>query len=248
MKTDFTQITFDPKNHSYTYPLDGRVIPLTSVSSVCKTLEEPFDRDAVSLRISAREGRAVPDILAEWEAKGKASRELGSQVHEYIRIVLTGQAPPQDPITAINSILPEIRAFDGFWREARIYMGVREIEWVIGDIDYGLAGTIDALIYHKETRMFHLLDWKTGKFSSYNNFGKLRQPFADLDAGEMQKYSLQLGLYRLILERNADLPAPVGDSYLVHLNGYGHHQVYKALDLGDRLEKWLEEKRPISNL
>lgn len=219
MKTDFTQIQikFNPENHSYTY----RCVPLTSVTSLCKLLEPPFDRDGISQRVAAKQGRPVADILAEWDAKGQASCELDSQVHEYIRFILVGQAPPRDPITSINSIVPEMKAFDAFWREARTTMSVREVEWVIGDAAWGLAGTVDALVYHRETGKFHLFDWKTGKLAHTNDFSRLRPPFDDLDAAELQKYSLQLGLYRLILERNADLPAPLGDSYLVHLTPYG---------------------------
>lgn len=238
MKTDFTKINFDPdpENHSYTY----QGIPLTSVTALCKMLEPPFDRDGISQRVAAKQGRPVADILAEWDAKGTASRELGNRVHEYIRFVLTGQAPAQDPITALSDMPPEIQAFDNYWRKAQTTMNVKEVEWVIGDAAWGIAGTVDALAYHYGTSKFHLFDWKTGKLNHTNDFSNLRPPFDDLDAAQFQKYSLQLGLYRLILERNAGLPTPLGDSYLVHLTPHGSYQIHQALDLGDRLTNWLD--------
>ncbi|MCK6629326.1 MAG: hypothetical protein L6R45_29635 [Anaerolineae bacterium] len=55
MKTDFTQIIFDPTNHSYTY--HGR--PLISVTRRLSQLKKPFDREPWARREAEKHGGHV---------------------------------------------------------------------------------------------------------------------------------------------------------------------------------------------
>ena len=64
----------------------------------------------------------------------------------------------------------------------------------------GLAGTIDALFLRNG--ILYILDWKTnGKLrtDSDKNYSKLFPPFSDQWENEMNKYSIQLNLYKLML-------------------------------------------------
>lgn len=106
----------------------------------------------------------------------------------------------------------------------------------------GIAGTVDALLLSNDGhRLSHVWDWKTGKeFKTENRFQNLLPPFEDLPDSDLSAYSLQLSLYRLIIERNTSLE--VGDCYIAHLDPVGGYHIHKALDLRERVESWLRSK------
>ena len=229
MNTDFSQIIFDPTKHSYT--LNGQT--LTSVTKTVKQFQKPFDRDRIAARVAQKQGRPVEDIIAEWEAKGEASRRLGTQVHERIEKILTGRSTAAgDPFMSLNE-LPEMDAFAKLWHRLRKRVNVHQTEWVVGDTAMGIAGTVDSVFYGQDTEQYHVWDWKTGKFDTANRFENLLPPFSHLDASKLHIYSLQTSLYRLIIERNTDLE--MGDSYLVHLGPDGNYMVHQAVDLRSQL-------------
>ena len=245
MTTDFSQIVFDQANH--TYRLGDQA--LTSVTKTISQFKPPFDRAYWAERKATERGVPIQAILDEWDAKAKASQERGTQVHQYIAHVLATFAAGNlimpgpdagDPFLGLNVRLPEMQAFDFLWQQ-KTNIRVEGVEWIIGDADLGIAGTVDALLLNTETLAYHLWDWKTGsKFSLNNRFQPLLHPFEDLEDCDLNNYSLQLSLYRLIVERNTSLS--IGDAYLVYLPQDGYYQIYKALDLRDRLEQWLEER------
>lgn len=234
---DFTNIKFNPGFHTYTY--EGK--RLNNVTSIIKPLN-PFDRDGKAAEIAKRKGIAVEDVLADWEAKGKASREHGTLIHEYVADMLLGVIRDNDPFLSLNSFLPEMEAFNQFWASMHKMAEVVKIEWVVGDIELKIAGTLDSLFLRDG--MLHIFDWKTGKeFTTKSNFNKqCLPPFDDLDDCELIKYSFQTSLYRLCIERNRqdDLGGyPIGDSYIVYLSQSGVYHIYKAIDFRDRLLDWL---------
>lgn len=233
MSTNFAEIIFNPTTHSYTY----HGAPLTSVSKTIAQLKPAFDREGIAAKKAAQRGCTVADVLAEWDMASRVAMARGTRVHEWIAQSLRGELPVQtDMFLALNQRLPEMDAFNKFWVE-RPGAGIPaiEVEWVIGDSDLGIGGTVDCVIANGDT--LHILDWKTGKFSTENRFQKCLMPFNDLDDCEYVNYSLQLSLYRLIVERNTDYK--LGAGYIVHLMPDGMFWVHPALDLRGRLIEWL---------
>lgn len=237
MISDFTfnQIQFDPQAHRY--HLQGR--ELVSVTKIIKRLEPAFDRQGIAAKKARKTGQSVGDILAEWEAKGQAGRERGTRVHRYIEQALRGQLPYDNPIQALNDRLPEMDGFDVLWQRMQGLLQPRleYVEWVVGDPALGVAGTLDTLLFSGTTGQSHIFDWKTGKFFVENPFQKLLPPFDDLSASEFNKYSLQISLYRLIVERYTG--TEMGEGQIAHLAQSGAYQIYTALDLRARLLDWL---------
>jgi hypothetical protein len=243
VKTDFSQIQFNEEEHRYF--LDGK--ELTSVTAKIKEFQTPFDRDRIAQRTAEKQGRTVAEILAEWEAKGEKGRKLGKIVHAHIEETLSRNGNKQagqlalDPFLSLNLKLPEIEAFDNLWRQTvpTVSWCQEHVEWIIGDAELGIAGTVDTVLFSHQTKKYHIWDWKTGKFDLNNKWQNLLEPFDYLDASKFNIYSLQVSLYRLIIERNTGLE--LGDSYLVHLShptmGY---EVHRAIDLRERLLAWLE--------
>jgi ATP-dependent exoDNAse (exonuclease V) beta subunit len=241
MTTDFKQIEFNPNNH--TYSLNGE--KLTPVTTIIKHFQKPFDRDAVAQRVSVKELRAKAEIIAEWEAKAERSRTIGTAIHSHIEQVLRGNTVGQlelDPFLSLNTMLPEIVSFNRFWQELcpKVSYSMDHIEWVIGDHEFGIAGIVDTMLFSPETGKYHIWDWKSGNFDLHNKWENLLHPFGYLDATKLHIYSLQVSLYRLIVERNTGLQ--LGDSYLVHLTADGH-QVHRAVDLRSHLSDWFGGKK-----
>lgn len=239
LRTNFTQIIFNQASHSYTY--HGQ--PLTPVSRIVSQLKPPFDREGIAARTATRRGVGVATVLAEWDKARDVSMARGTRVHEYIARKLTGKAePPQtDMFLALNQQLAEMDAFDRFWvATPDVGHPAEQVEWVIGDAELGIAGTVDAIL-RGDPGILHIFDWKTGKeFKTENRFQKLLPPFDDLDDCDLSSYSLQLSLYRLIVQRNID--NELGDSYIVHLTSDGEYIIHKALDLRERLMDYLTQR------
>ena len=231
-------IEFDPATHTYTCA--GQ--QLTSVTTLVKELTPPFDRDGIAARCARREGQTVEQVLAEWDAKGKASMQRGTDCHDYIDGVLSGEC---DPIkAALNERLPEMDAFDKAWLAFRERLDARVVakETIVGDPELGIAGRVDVILdvtpARQDTRRC-LIDWKTGtKFETQGRFGSLLPPFADVGDCELNRYSLQLSLYRLLLEREEPGRA-WGDSYLIHLRGDKSFHIHRAHDYRERALAWL---------
>lgn len=232
----FNDIQFTPEYH--TYRLKGR--RLTAVTQFTAQFTPEFDRDYWSAKKAEERGIPQAEILAEWAAKGQASREKGTAIHEHIAAVLNDTEWPlqPDPFLALNEsdFPPECGAFNLLWGARLSALAqVYRTEWVIGDEEMGLAGTVDTVLAYPKTGLYHVFDWKSNeRFTTHNAWGKkLLPPFGDLDDCDLTKYSLQVSTYKLILRRNTGLT--LGDSYIVHLTPT-NYKIHQALDLGDRLE------------
>lgn len=236
MPTDFSKIVYDDEAHSYRY---GDVY-LTPVTNVVSRLTPEFQRDVI-LRYSAlNSGKSEADIEAEWNRKRDVSLDKGTRVHHYIQSVLEGA--DLRVVIGVNKDLSELRQFDLAWDHLRAkYDAEFDIaEWMVGDAELGVGGRIDALLFLTvdSERKRSIFDWKTGKFTSRKHtYQMMLPPFDDLPACEHVKYSIQLSLYRLIIERNTDESFHTG--HILHLPADADFELYECIDLRERLERWL---------
>ena len=234
MFTSFDVIEFDPQWHRYV--LNGKV--LRSVTTVLKDLKTPFDADYWAAKKAEERGVTVAEIRAEWDKKRDESIAKGNAVHAHIEQVLKGESPAADPFLGLLEPLPEVAAFDALWQKFSPVIEPVHVEWVIGDEELGIAGTVDALFRDRRTGKHHIWDWKTNsRFNTDNKFQRLKAPFDDVPECELTNYSLQVSLYRLIIERNTGLD--MGDSYIVHFSRDGQFTLHKARDYRARLLDWL---------
>ncbi len=236
MPTDFDKIVFDPKSHTYKC---GQKL-LMPVTSTIKWVTPEFNSDEVVASKMAETGRSREDILAEWDAKRDFGLDRGTRVHTYIENVIDDNE--LDVFLAVNDHIHEMKQFDKAWMKMKNELGIKlfKKEWTIGDEELGIAGRCDAVFEidkdGKSTKA--LFDWKTGKFMlrKYARESML-PPFNDLPACEEVKYSLQLSLYKLLIERNTDIK--ISGGYILHLPDGFDYQLFNTLDLSERAEKWL---------
>jgi hypothetical protein len=94
--------------------------------------------------------------------------------------------------------------------------------------------------------LFLIGDWKTNKdfkddTHPKGRFKKLLHPFSDLYENSHNEYSIQLSLYRLILEDEIGIETDGG--FLVHLGPGGVSKIYPMKDLRERLKIYLQHNR-----
>ena len=113
-----------------------------------------------------------------------------------------------------------------------------------------LAGTIDQpfLMWDEKQQkvLFLIGDWKTNKeFRSDDHpkgrYKKLLHPFSHLWENHLNEYSIQVSLYRLILEDEIGLETNGG--FLCHIGPEGPAKIHPIKDLRDHLRIYLQNNR-----
>lgn len=236
MKTDFSKIVFEPDRHTYTYKRRS----LISVTTLLKWVVPEFETEKMLKRQAYRTNRSVEDIRKEWDTKRDEGLDKGTRVHNYVENVMEGN--DISCMKELNDHIHEMQQFDVAWARLREKLKAQlyKKEWTIGDVEYGVAGRVDAIIsmHLRDKPVKCLFDWKTGKFMTRKYAREyLLPPFDDLPNCEEVKYSIQLSLYRLIIDKNSD--ENIHSCYIMHLPADGKYQLYNAIDLRDRIKDWL---------
>jgi len=164
-------------------------------------------------------------IEKEWEYKRNYGLTKGNIIHRYIENYFNSRIYDY-PFEEVKEILGDKNVlyqpvqvlkshFHKFWKERQDYLIPVKSEWIIGDTELMVGGTIDQLFYNLQTEMYEIHDWKNNKqFRTEATFENwMKPPLHHIDASnELEAYSLQLSIYRTILERNTDLE--IGGCYL----------------------------------
>jgi hypothetical protein len=213
-------IALDEASHRYA----ANGVACVSVTRLVDSIFEPFDADETIAKYYSKwqrdprskyYGQSEAQILAAWAANGAKSRELGSALHagieDFFRTgsrswldaqaggVLAGEALQFSKLVAAegDTLLAEPVA----------------VEFRMADPELGVAGTVDfiGLDHTKEqpgpdgVYSLRLLDWKRTKDKispTATSVRCARPPFNDVPDTAYARYSLQLNLYAMLLERN----------------------------------------------
>ena len=204
-----TRVFFDSKNHEYF--VDGKKINY-SVTGLIESFFPEFDSDYWSdkkaiERIKIEGGKLTDeniykvkkDILMEWEENRKDAADKGTILHEKIENFYNNI---EDNLDA-----PEFTYFKKFIQK---YPKLKpyKTEWRIFDSNLSLAGSID-MVYEKDNGDLFLFDWKRST-KIINGAGHLIESDYDYGFDELShiadnsynRYSLQLNLYKYIIESN----------------------------------------------
>ena len=247
LEDSFSDILFLEKNH--TYKISGNLAKY-SVSGLIKKYEKPFESKKIASFIARRDGFTIEEVLEKWDFSRDYSCHKGSEFHKFVENFLARKQTSIDresikqffftrknflTETSISEYCMEltkaIKNFINFytwWKQDHILI---KSEFVIGDIESSICGTIDNLSYNKKTKELVIFDYKTNKEIKKNNqYGeKFLKPFNHLDNCEFNKYSLQMSLYATILEKITAFSVP--KSYIVWVNGETNYELIECLDL-----------------
>lgn len=228
----FNDIIFEPVAH--TYHLDG--VRFTSATTFLHKFTS-FDANKISLRMAKGCPVAAAELRVEWASKGAIACQRGTHVHEYLENKVNGvEAPKFDDAADLYY------AADRFLADTKDKIDFVAQEFRLYDVEWGVCGTVDLLVWNKRYSQYEIWDYKTNKeIANINKYGgKLKAPLNKLDDCNYNIYSLQLSLYRLMIERNTNIK--IGKCRLVHIAEDGY-KVLNCLDLRDELIKILGSKK-----
>lgn len=248
---------FDPIPHTYKR---GRV-KFTSVTTKVSQFAIPFDEIAMSRKkaldaimdnmnnddlfdlevdIDEKEvTRIQNELLESWHHERDIACELGTAVHLWMEEFF-GNLPFTDIV--YDDVLERVEKFKKFYAsklENKIFSVGQEIR--VFNTKMKIAGTIDALFfrYHKGKLMLEIWDYKTNKVlhtDENKRYKKLLPPFQNEYENELNKYSIQLNIYKLIL---ASVGIYVdGELVLVHIPSNGEPMIYRCKDYIQELEMY----------
>jgi hypothetical protein len=236
---------FEEGAHTYHY----KDIKYDSVTSFIKRFKVPFDREYWSKRKADERGVDVSVILEEWQGKSDVANDLGTKVHKWIEDFWTGS--PKDLTSEDDEKLIErIDKFMDLYEKKFKNLVPLKSELKIFSKKWRLAGTIDQpfLMWdEKQNKVLFLIgDWKTNKEFRFDEhpkgrFKKLLHPFSHLWENHLNEYSIQVSLYRLILEEEIGLETHGG--FLCHIGPEGPAKIHPIKDLREPLKVYLQHNR-----
>ncbi len=212
------RITFYEPTH--TYSLDGTSKGLISGTGFIHSFFGHFNADEIIDNMMKSPkwpqnkyfGMSREQIKKKWDDNRDDASGRGTAMHLGIEQFMNG---------AYDVILPEIKEsrefqfFLNFWREFGDDLEPYRAEWSVFSEEHKLCGQIDMLFRRKSDGKFVIYDWKRSKqIDTSNDFNrKGLAPLHHLDDCNYWHYSLQLNIYRWILENLYDIP--IADMYLI---------------------------------
>lgn len=235
---------FNKDSHTYTYSGEK----FDSVTSYIKRFKTPFDKEYWANKKAEQKGVPVSEIKKEWQEKSDRANDLGTRVHKWIEDFWNGEigeVAGNDPLFA-----DRIKKFNDLYEVKLKNLVPLGSEVKIFSRRWKLSGTMDQpfLMWDQKQNipLFLVGDWKTnGEFRSDDHpkgkFKKLLHPFSHLYENHHNEYSIQISLYRLILEDEIRLETHGG--FLCHLGPDGPAKIYPMKDLREPLRLYLNHNR-----
>jgi len=222
-------ISFDEPTHKYY--VNGSCQGNISCTGFIHEFFGHFDAKAIIAKMkkgpkwatSKYYGKTDEEIMKEWSDNGKQASEAGTAMHLAIEQFMHGAMNEIDP--AVKETL-EWRYFMKFWNECGHDLEPYRSEWEVftdavepvhGERKIKLCGSIDMVYRRKSDGKFVIYDWKRSKeIKSDNPFGSGLAPLEHLPDTNYWHYTMQLNVYKWILENYYGLE--VADLYLVILH------------------------------
>jgi hypothetical protein len=179
----------------------------------------------------------VKRVLKEWKEKNSIGKNRGTYLHNLLEQLDRRNFTKRDfRIDCDEITLGVIKAEKQFnsitWDSVENTFNIMELlahrfkkecdfiipiacEYIVGDVNIGLAGTFDRLYYNESSGDYEIWDFKNDKQLRYSDKYNKFELFG-LDACEFEKYSLQTSLYKMIIQDNTSIK--LGESYIVHFN------------------------------
>ena len=234
--TAFNDVTFYDEPHKYY--LDGK--ELISVTTLIHKYQEEFNEAYWSEYKGDQFGINPEEILRAWKFINKKGTIRGSAIHDYAENLFQNKKyeyPKQlilnefgfDPVQHTYDICK--KHVDKFYNDVQGKLIPIRTELIVYDKKTLIGGMLDILFYNVKAKEFQIWDWKTNKDFTYEM--KNRHLINDLfllEDCDLELYSLQLGLYKYIIEKN--LPIKLGKSYLVWFSH--NNDNYKVIEAKDR--------------
>lgn len=218
------RIAFEEIAHLYT--IDQTRTDFTSTTTFIKKFFDEFNADVVinkMIRFGAfkkKYGDKTPEQLKqEWKENGRIASQRGSRLHKYIEDFYNGVETGADEVADLDI---EISYFYNFLQNVSYGKLIPyRTEWYIFDEEKKIAGSID-MVFQVDPRAPHkvaIYDWKCSKeIKTTNSYEKGRAPLSHLANCNFNHYSLQLNVYKYIIEKYYGLEVVDMNLVIMHRN------------------------------
>jgi ATP-dependent exoDNAse (exonuclease V) beta subunit len=223
-------ITFDEGPHIYT--VHGKQ-GFTSVTTFVHHQFPTFDAEAIVAKILASPKwdtdptykyyqMSRETILADWDTNRDQAARAGTLMHYDIECYFN-----QEFVTNTST---EFQYFQKFVADYPVLVPYRT-EWMVYYEEYKLSGSID-MIFENPDGTLQIYDWKRCKSIDFEAFGgatALTPCIAHMPDTNFWHYSIQLNMYRRILEDKYD--KKVTGLYLVCLHPDNPYKTYSRIQV-----------------
>ena len=239
-----TRISFEDEGHIYTITdINGKKhTNYLSVTTFNSTHFPKFNSDLVINKMMESRywnrnkyfSMTKQEILDKWEKIRISASFLGTKLHNDIEKFYNK--------IEVNNNSKEFKYFLNFYKDNSWRMPFRT-EMMIFDDELKIAGSID-MLYKNSDNSFSILDWKRSKeikFKSFNNEKALTKCINHLENTNFNKYSLQLNLYKKILEKNYGYKITEMKIVQFHPN-FSNYKEYDVKNLTKEIEQLCKER------
>ena len=234
LKAKYSGLKFNKEKHEYLL----KTRKLTPATTAAKEFYQEFDAEYHSRRIAERDGLTQEEVLEKWKKIGTDAANYGTDVHDfgerYVQAVYYAE---------YLDIVPRNKkeeAVISFWKNLPSFLFPVATELRMYSEKYGIAGTLDFLLFDSITGKFIIGDYKTNEklFDDYNL--SMLPPFEYMPNNNYNLYQIQLSLYQIMLE---DAGYQVSGRQLIWLKSDGKYKVFNTHDFTKMLRKHYENRR-----
>ena len=250
--TTFNEVEYHDEPHKYY--LDGQ--QLISVTTILHRYQEEFQEDYWSRYKAEEYSLTQKEVLRAWEFINKKGTMKGSIVHDYAENLFLNKVFPYpeqwildefgfDPI--IEEYKDSKSHVDKFYKDVQGKLIPIRTEMIVYDRESLIGGMLDMLFYNVRKKCFQIWDWKTNKKFTEELIDKngvatknkntiagrndrLSGILSGIPDNDMEIYSLQLAMYKHIIEKNTGIK--LGDSYIVWFSH--NNDSYEIMKTKDR--------------
>ena len=225
-------IYLDEDTHTYTVNGDTSFI---SSTTIIHQYFSKFDADKIITKMMKSKnwsknkyyGLTPDEIKRKWESNGKNSRELGTQLHYDIECFYNKKN--------VENITIEYKYFKNYANDFSHLVPYRT-EWKIYDNYLKWVGTVD-MLYINTDNSLSIYDWKRSKSiektSRYNKWA-LEPELSHLPDTNYWHYSLQLNIYKYILENNYNKKIKDMNLVIFHENN-SNYKIIPVINLSNEI-------------
>ena len=227
-------IEFDEPTHVYTVKKDSNYMSVTTFNH---SHFEHFDADKIIQNMMNSPkwpqnkyfGKSPREIKLLWDNNRDEAARAGTAMHLDIEKYYNN-------IPVDNSSI-EFSYFKNYHKdfiESNPHIVPWRTEMMVWDEEYKLAGSIDMIFIDLNTNELIIVDWKRSKeIKKINGFGKCgnKMCIEHLPDANFWHYSLQLGTYKHIIEKNYG--KKVKEMYLVCLHPNNKNKNYLKINVAN---------------
>ena len=246
----FKGIDFHEEEHFYT--LNDHRFGI-SATSLIETYAQEFDSDGISQMVANKRGISQKEVLDEWKKENEFSCIKGSCIHLKAQSLWMGTDYEIDYNTIDDTIdkdrlkkeydIMSKQATD-FYNDYKDMYDMIQDEFIVWSKEFDIAGSIDGIMYNKNTQQCCILDFKSNKDLQFKSKyrKKMKVPLHELDDVNGQHYYVQLSIYKYLIEKYTNIK--VDELFIVYFNiNADSYEIIEIPYLKKEVEEILELRR-----